>query len=686
MRIPVINKITKQYGNDDPIELLQLPKPIELALKKRNIHTVGKLYRRKRRKLIAISNLGPKSVKYLMKVKRWIFLKKSYKEKDNNQTPSQSERNNAIVSYKNLLQDFSHVDTSTVAFRKSISRNDNISVLNLPTRLENSLVYGGIETVGQFYNIDQKYFLKIRNVGPRSINYLLLLRKQLDEANPNLKSINSVESAISTVSNKNNSLTYVFNGMHLSGNEKIELLDFPTRIGNALAYSGIETIKMLLDQSPKELIKLRNIGPRSITIINDIKSKISPREVEQEEEKNIIDREKRNIEQEIPNEKLIDAFLERCKDKRAIEIMKRRYGLNSGERETLEEIGNSYGITRERIRQIQEKAIKKLRHPMVKEKNQIIELVEEVLWKNHGIISEEEADQLLSNIFKNIPYDGSSLLDLLADIGWIQTHKVGDAPFYSPKFSGLNLSVLMTEIIQLLKSNGNLMNVESIAKNLSCKTIEVPAQYVSQNAGSETTLNRSAYNRNYTVYEQKDVMSSDKLIHLVSRCCKLDPRIEERITNHFTLYSLHNRRHIWSVLISQILEKEGIPLHFTEIANRVNDLLREEEKYLDERKVYSLLIETSIFAHTGVRGMYGLTKWGLRKESTQELAIEFIEKSGFPVHWEQIFFYVSKYKDTRRQSIRNILSNSEKFIKKNDGFYWIKNNQDQIQRMKKEKN
>ena len=45
------------------------------------------------------------------------------------------------------------------------------------------------------------------------------------------------------------------------------------------------------------------------------------------------------------------------------DVLRLRYGLEDGRERTLEEIGKSFGVTRERIRQIETKALRKLRHP-----------------------------------------------------------------------------------------------------------------------------------------------------------------------------------------------------------------------------------------------------------------------------------------------------------------------------------
>jgi len=56
-------------------------------------------------------------------------------------------------------------------------------------------------------------------------------------------------------------------------------------------------------------------------------------------------------------------ILEQLTD-RERDVLAMRFGLKDGQSHTLEEVGQAFGVTRERIRQIESKALRKLRHPL----------------------------------------------------------------------------------------------------------------------------------------------------------------------------------------------------------------------------------------------------------------------------------------------------------------------------------
>ena len=60
-------------------------------------------------------------------------------------------------------------------------------------------------------------------------------------------------------------------------------------------------------------------------------------------------------------EQLIDVL--ETLSKREEKVLRLRFGLEDGRSRTLEEVGREFDVTRERIRQIEAKALRKLRHP-----------------------------------------------------------------------------------------------------------------------------------------------------------------------------------------------------------------------------------------------------------------------------------------------------------------------------------
>jgi len=74
---------------------------------------------------------------------------------------------------------------------------------------------------------------------------------------------------------------------------------------------------------------------------------------------------------------------------RTNDVIERRFGLRSGKRETLETIGGSYSITRERVRQIEEEGFSKIR-PRIKNCQKVFQYFDNTL-ASFGDFKEENA-------------------------------------------------------------------------------------------------------------------------------------------------------------------------------------------------------------------------------------------------------------------------------------------------------
>jgi RNA polymerase primary sigma factor len=68
-----------------------------------------------------------------------------------------------------------------------------------------------------------------------------------------------------------------------------------------------------------------------------------------------------SVTQELLREDIIEVMAQLSPRER--DVLRLRFGLDDGRQRTLEEVGQLFGVTRERIRQIEAKALRKLRHP-----------------------------------------------------------------------------------------------------------------------------------------------------------------------------------------------------------------------------------------------------------------------------------------------------------------------------------
>ncbi len=112
-------------------------------------------------------------------------------------------------------------------------------------------------------------------------------------------------------------------------------------------------------------------GPAERALINSLNEPAYPGDSESPEQIDLLEDERNGSDISRADSRInsssIKSLLQELSLREQI-ILKRRFGLDGRPGGTLEEVAKPFGLTRERIRQIQAKALKKLRKKLVKEK------------------------------------------------------------------------------------------------------------------------------------------------------------------------------------------------------------------------------------------------------------------------------------------------------------------------------
>lgn len=309
-------------------------------------------------------------------------------------------------------------------------------------------------------------------------------------------------------------------------------------------------------------------------------------------------------------------------------IIENRFSLNENPRLTLESIGKKYSVTRERIRQIEKNALKKLeRNVNNTSLNQVTALALEIIQERGGVVEEEE---MIMEILRRSPdpetIDVNSLkltVDLEKDI--IHVHNtIQFKPYWKLKN----------------KSNENVRKV--------CE---------------------ASYRE---LIESKKVIDSDKLSDNVLKklkitepnsfaisCLDLDRRIKVLPNNKTGLTSWRSiNPKTLRDKIYYVLKNATKPLHYIEIANMIASL-KLDTKSINTQAVHNELIRHNGFVLIG-RGIYALQEWGYNEGTVCDVITEILKEKG-EMKRDEIIAEVLKRRQVKKITIQLNLKNKPEF-------------------------
>jgi len=308
-------------------------------------------------------------------------------------------------------------------------------------------------------------------------------------------------------------------------------------------------------------------------------------------------------------------------------VISRRVGI-SGERETLQSIGNSYSITRERVRQIEDVGIKKIgRIVRSTELVQLQELGEQILALHGGLMTR---DRLVSAVIQEAGIDASvnlGIIEVLLQSDFeIQKSKpqLGTRTyFFTPNVQKKLVMDIYKEAGKILKKKGDIMETSALYEMIRVNLANTYGKI-------ETILIDSILD----VFEDL-VKGEEKFIGLA----------KWKILNPSTLKD----KAIY------ILKKEKRPIHFVELANAISNHFGESVKVAT---IHNELIRNNEFVLIG-RGIYVLKEWGYKPGTVLDVILDVFAKVKTPLSTEEIIAKVLKVRKVKTSTIYMNLQNKQ---------------------------
>lgn len=356
----------------------------------------------------------------------------------------------------------------------------------------------------------------------------------------------------------------------------------------------------------------------------------------------------------------INTLLSRLTEKEK-DIVKRRFGLHTDDKQTLEEIGQHYGITRERVRQIENLSIKKLKELQdLREEILTAERVTTQLLEHYGGVMEEEF--FLENILNYLDSRQGSENSLLFLADHIFSDNINKLK-QDKEFNHLwrlssadtdTLKEVIGEIVRQVESHGQPIQLKNLLEKF--KT-------------SEYFLKNKDKFLSATTFMEATEEDIDKVLESYLRASR---KLKANLFEEWGLIS-------WGTVqpkkindkIYMVLKKAQKPLHFVDIAKSINET-KFDDKMAYPPTVHNELILDDKYVLVG-RGIYALREWGYEPGNVADVIERYLQENS-PKTKDEIIDYVLSKRNVKKSTVYLSLMNNDRIQKTKDGKYaFVKN-------------
>jgi hypothetical protein len=316
---------------------------------------------------------------------------------------------------------------------------------------------------------------------------------------------------------------------------------------------------------------------------------------------------------ELSTEELVNSVLNSIEREREREIVGRRFGLFD-RKETLEQIGEMLGITRERVRQLEKSVVIHLKSAV--EQGTIPHIADfqtkalELLEANGQVARISElTKQLTTDATREEQARVAFLSQLCSGLIVINEddnfyNSVGAKKAHDEK----KVKSLVTQLIDTIKQLGEPKDIATIAK---AANIEDPKQAA---ALASTSKHLATLNGRWGLIK----------------------------------WPMVNPKNIRDK-IYVILKENGKHMHFNEISDAIKDS-DFKRKDVTTQAVHNELIKDKRFVLIG-RGIYALKEWGYDKGTVADIITEVLKQAGEPLHRDEIVKRVLKSRFVKETTI-----------------------------------